>query len=302
MRAFVTGATGVVGGSLVRHLVERGDAVTAFGRRPVPVPGAVVTTGSLLSHRQLADAMAGHDVVYHVAGVNRLCPSDVAEMYEVNVDGARTVARAAASAGVARLVHTSSVAAADTHPPSHYARSKRFGEQAVLAESGMDVVVVRPASVQGPGRATGSAKVILDIITGRLRYAIDTTVSIVDIDDCAAAHRAAALHGLGGRTYTVAGFTLSIRQALDMVAGMLNRDLDVRYVPIQALAVAAPVLGLPRLWGREPLVCPEMVKTLRADHVHDGALAGIELGFDYRSAEETIGRLLDWFTRTGAIG
>ena len=301
VRAFVTGATGVVGGSLAEYLVAEGDAVTCFGRRPAALADVTSVEGSLLSHRQLAAAMEDHDVVYHVAGVNQLCPTDVETMYEINVDAARTVARAAATAGVPKLVYTSSVAAASAKPPSHYARSKALGERAVLAESGTEVIAVRPASVQGPGRASGSTAIIIDIVSGRLPFAVDTTVSVVDIDDCSVGHRAAARHGDPGAVYTLAGFTVSIRQALEMVGAILGRDLEVRFIPVEALALAAPFVGLSRLWRSEPLLCPELVRTLREDHRHDGSTAAARLGFEYRAAEDSIGRLLDWLVRTERI-
>lgn len=301
MRAFVTGATGVVGGSIVRHLAAEGDTVTAYTRRPFETPSVTTVQGSLLSHRQLVQAMQGHDVVYHVAGVNQLCATDVSQMYRINVDGARVAARAAASAGVPRFVYTSSVAAASPDPPSHYARSKRLGETAVLAETGTEVVSVRPASVQGPGRASGSTRVIIDIVSGRLRFAVDSTISVVDIDDCAVGHRAAALRGSVGSVYTLAGFTLSIRDALDIVASMLGRALDVRFIPVEALAVVAPIVGFSRMWGAEPLLCPELVRTLLEDHRHDGSTAAARLGFEYRTSEDSITRLVEWLVHTGKI-
>lgn len=301
MKAFVTGATGVVGGSLVRHLLAEGDTVTVYSRRAAELPGVATVRGSLFSQHSLAEAMSGHDVVFHVAGVNELCSRDVRAMYEVNVDAARTVARAASTARVPRLVHTSSVAADAADPPSHYARSKQLGERAVLAESGTEIVAVRPASVQGPGRITGSTKVIVDIVTGRLRYAVDTTVSVVDIEDCARGHRAAAVRGRPGAVYTLSGFTLSISEALESLGQLLGRELTVRMLPIELLTAAAPIAGLSRLWGGSPLLCPELVRTLRADHAYDGRPAAEELGFEYRTAEDTLQRLLDWLTRTGTI-
>ena len=65
----------------------------------------------------------------------------------------------------------------------------------------LDVVVVNPSSVQGPGRATGSAQLILDVVTGRLRFLTDTEVSFVDIDDCARGHLLAAEKGQRGQRY-----------------------------------------------------------------------------------------------------
>ena len=54
--------------------------------------------------------------------------------------------------------------------------------------SGLDVVVVNPSSVQGPGRSTGTGKILLDLVAGRLSTVVDTRISIVDIDDCARGH------------------------------------------------------------------------------------------------------------------
>ena len=108
------------------------------------------------------------------------------ELERVNVAGAAAVARAAADAGLPRLVHTSSSSAIgepkgtvgreDTPHRgwylSDYDRTKHAGERAVLeigAERGLDVVCVNPASVQGPGRATGTAKMLLAQLDGRLK-------------------------------------------------------------------------------------------------------------------------------------
>lgn len=301
MRAFVTGATGVVGGALVRHLVETGDEVTAYVRRPVRVDGASTIVGSLGSHRSLAAAMEGHAVAYHVAGVNALCSKDPAEMYRVNVDGTRSVVRAAAAVGIGRLVHTSSVAVASRPAPSHYARSKRLAEEVALNQRGLDVVAVRPASVQGPGRATGSTRVLLDILNGRLPLVIDSTVSIVDIDDCAAGHRAAALRGRPGSVYTLSGFSMSIREALEVAFHVLGRAVPVRYLSPSALPYLMPLAMLGRLL-KSDLICPEMLRTLRHDHRHDGSTAAAELGLEYRTPEATFGRMLEWFQEAGLIG
>ena len=60
---------------------------------------------------------------------------------------------------------------------------------------GVDVVAVNPSSVQGPGRATGSARLLLDVVNGRLPVVVRTTISIVDIADCTAGHLLAEARG-----------------------------------------------------------------------------------------------------------
>ena len=74
---------------------------------------------------------------------------------------------------------------------SSYERSKFLGEERALAlgrETGIDVVSVNPSSVQGPGRTGGSARLLLGLVDARPAFVVDTFVSVVDIDDCAAGH------------------------------------------------------------------------------------------------------------------
>ena len=71
----------------------------------------------------------------------------------------------------------------------------------------MEVVAFNPSSVQGPGRASGKGKLILSVLRGKLPFLVESVVSMVDIDDCAAGHRLAALHGRPGERYILSGFT-----------------------------------------------------------------------------------------------
>ena len=203
--------------------------------------GATPVAGDLLDEAGVAAAMAGCDVGFHVAGVNTLCPSDPSELERINVGGAAAVARAAADAGLPRLVHTSSSSAIgepkgtigreDTPHRgwylSDYDRTKHAGERAVLeigAERGLDVVCVNPASVQGPGRATGTAKMLLAQLDGRLKVFVDTRISVVDIDDCTRGHLLAAERGAPGERYILCGVTLTSEEALALLRGLSGRD------------------------------------------------------------------------------
>ena len=175
MTTLITGATGVVGGAVLRHVAEQEDDLRALvrseeGAAAVSEWGATPVRGDITDPSILPEAMDGVDLVYHVAGLNLMCPRRPERLVEVNVDGAVNVVRAARRAGVRRLVFTSSAAVLgeargqignedSVHRGaylSHYDRSKHLGEQAVAAEAGdMEVVMVNPSSVQGPGRRTG---------------------------------------------------------------------------------------------------------------------------------------------------
>ena len=95
MKAFLTGGSGFVGGALLAGLRERGDEVVALARSDaaagkLSAAGAQVVRGHTLDEDALVAGMQGCDIVYHVAGINTMCPGDPVEMIHVNVRGAET--------------------------------------------------------------------------------------------------------------------------------------------------------------------------------------------------------------------
>ena len=111
----VTGGTGFLGRALVERLLGTADQVKALARSDASTGelralGAEPVRGDVLDLEPLAAAMRGCDIVYHAAGANAFCARDPSPMFEVNVRGSQNVVRAAARAGVRRLVYTSSAA------------------------------------------------------------------------------------------------------------------------------------------------------------------------------------------------
>lgn len=321
---FVTGGSGLVGRSVVAALVARGDRVRALARSETAAQtlreaGATPVAGDLLDPDTLLPQLGGMDVVYHVAGLNAFCLGDPSPLYRVNVDGSRAVVRAAAAAGVGRLVHTSSAATigepsgamADEHAPhrghfiSHYERSKHQAERLVLAEAadrGLDAVCVNPSSVQGPGRAGGTTKLLISYLNGGLRAVVDTRLSLIDIDDCAAAHLRAADHAARGERYLISGATLTVRDGLALLGELTGVQHRTVALPRQlALAAGTFAEGVGRLRGRTPSVCREMVRTLAHGHHYDGSRAQRELGVSYTPLEHTLARLVRWLVDAGHV-
>ncbi len=322
MRAAVTGGTGVVGRALVSHLVERGHEVSALARsedsaRALESLGASPVEGDVLDRAGLGPVFSGLDWVFHVAGVNEMCSPDPDYMDLVNIQGTRNVLEACRSVEVGRLIHTSSAAAigephgtvaSESSPHrgsylSRYERSKHLSERVVREEAeGLDVVVVNPSSVQGPGRATGTGKLLLDVLNGRLPILVDTTISIVDIDDCSAGHVLAAERGVDGQRYILSGASLPVGRALDLFRAATGRTVAPRFAPGWVAIGGAGLLEAgARLLGRRPPVCREMVRVLRAGHVYDGSRATRDLGLAYTPLETTIQRTVDWFKGEGML-
>jgi dihydroflavonol-4-reductase len=255
-----------------------------------------------------------------VAGVNTMCPADPAALFHVNVRGAETAVRAAARAGVPRMVLTSSAASlgeaagtvgteASAHRGSYlsvYERSKHEGERAAFeaaGRAGVEVVAVNPSSVQGPGRAGGTGRILIAYLNGRLPAFVETQISLVDIADCVEGHLLGAERGVPGERYVLNGATLTSREALDLVAELSGIRRNVRFLPPRvATAAGAVVEAAFRVRGRQPPVCREMVRTLVHGHRYDGSRAQRELGLRYTPVAETLRRTIEWAESEGLVG
>lgn len=320
----VTGGSGFVGRALVERLVADGRDVRALARSDVASEtlsalGATPVRGDVLDEASVRAAASGCSSVFHVAGVNAMCRRDSRPMYAANVDGSANVVRAAAAAGVGRVIHTSSASAIgeprgvvgreDTPHRgsylSHYERSKHVAERTVLAlgrDLGLDVVCVNPSSVQGPGRTAGSARLLVDVVKGKLPVLVDTTISLVDVADCIQGHVLAQKGGAPGERYVVSGVTVTTREAVALLERVWGLARRVRWAPAAVARVGgAGVEAAGRLLRRDPPVCREAVRTLLHGHRYDGSRAERELGLRYTPLEETLERTLSWYAERGLV-
>jgi uncharacterized protein YbjT (DUF2867 family) len=144
----VTGATGFVGGHLVRLARARGHPVRALTRawRP-PEEGLEWVEGALDRPESLTRLAEGADAVIHIAGL--INGADRAAFERVNAGGAAAMVDAARAAGVRRFIHISSLAAREPDL-SDYGWSKARSER-IVAASGLDWTIIRPPAVYGPG-------------------------------------------------------------------------------------------------------------------------------------------------------
>lgn len=326
-RVFLTGATGFVGSHVARVLVSRGDRVRCLVREGSPtanLEGLRVerVAGDLLDAASLRAVMEGCAAVFHCAADYRLWAPDPAEIYRTNVQGTRNVLRAAADAGVGRVVHTSSVGAlghsgngtpADEETPvavedmaGHYERSKFLAERAAeaWARRGLPVVIVNPSTTVGEGdiRPTPTGRVIVEFLTGRLPAYVDTGLNLVDVRDVAAGHLLAEERGTPGRRYILGSRNLSLEEMLGLLAQISGHPAPPRRLPHwAALAYAAAEEARSRLSGRSPRVSLEGARMARRRMWFDPARAVRELGFRPGPVEEALARAVAWFRRRGYV-
>lgn len=254
----VTGAAGFIGAHCVRYLAARGWSVRAMDVHAAPQGLAGLNVDfrvqDLRDSTAVAKAVAGIEVVIHLASVHLAVGAKYEEFESVNVQAARQLVQACVAAGVRRLVHVSSVGVyghverppadenAPLHPVNTYERTKRAGEDAVkqaAARHGLDVIIIRPSWVYGVG-CPRTEKLIGALRKGRFFYigAARNLRHPIYIEDFLDGLRLAATAPptAAGKTFNLAG-----------PRWMTVREMVTTFA--QALQVSPPRLRIPRGLG-----------------------------------------------------
>lgn len=315
--ALVTGASGFLGWHVARVLRERGHAVRALVRSGSRVDALDVetVTGDLRDPASLERAVAGCGLVFHVAADYRLWAKDTGELYRSNVDGTRNLLQTARSAGVERVVYTSTVGCIgvphegigdESQPVSledmagDYKRSKFLAEQVALefARSGFPVVIVNPTAPVGDHdvKPTPTGKIVLDFLNGNMPAFIDTGLNVVDVRDTAEGHWLACEKGRAGERYILGSENLTLAQILQKLAAITGRKAPTTKLPY-ALAYCAGACST--AWagvtGRPPRVPLDAVRMAKKKMWVSHAKAARELGFQPGPAEQALSRAVRWF-------
>lgn len=329
MTILVTGASGFVGSSVVRRLLESGRAVRVMTRsssdgRNLSDLRVEVVGGDLLEPDSLAPAVAGCEGLYHVAADYRLWAPDPKPMFRANVEGTVALMRAALRAKVKRIVYTSSVAtmgidpsgaAADEATPvafadmiGPYKQSKFLAEQAVrrlIAEEGLPAVIVNPSTPVGPRdvKPTPTGRMIVEAAAGRMPAYVDTGLNIAHVDDVAAGHLLAYERGTVGRNYILGGENMSLRDILTGIARLAgHRPPRVRLPHGLVLPLAYMAEAWIRMAGRgEPFATVDGVKMARKRMFFSSDRAARELGYSYRPAQQALADAVAWFRANGHL-
>ncbi|WP_223996583.1 NAD-dependent epimerase/dehydratase family protein [Burkholderia gladioli] len=318
MRIVVTGANGFVGRSLVGTLAAQGVEVLALLRRPQGNLGKVQEwLHPAADFAGLGEASTpfpeGVDVVIHAAArvhvMRESEPGLAQQAFEAsNVDGALRVARAARERGVRRLVFVSSIKALaerdagqpldeqmPPHPEDAYGRSKLLAERRLREygeSSGLEIVIVRPPLVYGPGVRANFESMLRAVARGMPLPlgAIEARRSLVHVDNLADALARCALDvRAAGRCFHVADDDpMTIAELLRAIGRHLDR-------PARLLPVPVPVLRMiGRLIGRGAQI-DRLTQSLR---VSTASLAGT---LDWRpllSTEEGLATTAKWYRST----
>jgi nucleoside-diphosphate-sugar epimerase len=270
--------------------------------------GCELVSGDLGDAEALRKGMEGRDGLVHAAAMYEIgIPAKQhPAMYEANVTGSERVLRAAADAGVGKIVYVSTVGTfGNTHGEivdesyehpgkeftSYYEETKLEGQriaERMRADEGLPVVIVQPGGVYGPGDTSQVADLLKEFFAGRLFMLPfpDLGICLTHVEDIAAGILLALDKGTAGETYVISGPATTMREAVETMASLSGRKAPKRALPtpvMKALTPVGPLVG--RLMGQPPnlreLISSADGVTFWASHEK----ASRELGYSPRGME-----------------
>lgn len=321
-RVLVTGGNGFIGSVVVRRLVETGNDVVCLLRessRTERIDDLPITRarGDVRDLDSLRAAIAGCDATIHLAAPGSWDADKPALLHDVIERGTQNVLTAVAGVGMHRVVIVSSTAAVNcsTTPrvfdeqasfavsdrSLHYSHAKHAAERAAMDAHarGVDVVLVNPAEVYGPGdTALGTAANLLDFATSTPVLVCSGGTSIVHVDDVASGILAALSLGQSGERYILGGDNLTIRELAELVLRVIDRRAWIVEVPnwcARPMSRVAARLHVPLPFN------PHVVAYAARYWYVDSSRARRELGVEFRGAEQTIRSTMEWLSRAGHL-
>jgi dihydroflavonol-4-reductase len=319
VKVFLTGGTGFIGGEVARQLRDRGDEVVALVRSPEKAArltelGCEAISGDLGDEAALRRGMEGCDAVVHAAAMYEvgIPTSQRPAMWEANVAGTQRVLEAARNTEVGRVVYVSTVGAfGNTHRKvvdetyehpgkeftSYYEETKLEAHRVAkrMIDDGLPGVIVQPGGVYGPGDTSQLADLINQFTSGRMPFVPfpEFGICLSHVEDVATGILLALDDGRVGESYVLSGPVVTMRDAIDVVAGLTGRKTPKRAMPasvMKALTPVGPLVG--KLMGQPPnlreLISSADGVTFWAGHEK----ASRELGYSPRGVEEGLRQTL----------
>jgi nucleoside-diphosphate-sugar epimerase len=309
MKAFVTGATGFLGGRLVARLIADGWDVVAHGRSPkacdaLEARGVRVVRGNLADRPALLRALRGSDRVFHVAALSSPWGTE-ADFEAANVVATRNVVEACLEARVGRLVFTSSpsIYIDGTHqfdvredaplPRVHvnaYARTKALAEAEVRAGAarGLEFVTLRPQALVGAGDTSIFPRLVRANREGGVPVfeGGSNLLDLTHVENVVTAHVLAATapaeRAAGGVFNITNGTPKPVHEVLTTLFEALGEPLRTRELPfgiVYAAATATEAIHRVLLRGREPRITRYGVVVLARTRTLNISAARERLGY-----------------------
>ena len=323
MKCFVTGATGFIGNNLVKTLLKNGNQVHLLVRSQTAEKlfnnkNIKLFRGDLQNIDMINNAMKGCDVVYHMAALANLWSKDKTLPYKTNFIGTKNILESALNNRIKKVVFTSSAA---TLPPSKekeevdetfplpaayltdYEATKRDAELlcAEYCKKGLDVVIVNPPRVFGPGILSKSNSVTIMIkkyIHGTWRIipgSGNQIGSYVYIDDVIHGHIMAMQKGIPGEKYILGGTNVSYNEFFNILAQVSGEKRKMIHFPFTLMLFISKLeLFLAETFGKNPLITPPWIKRYLQNRPLSSKKAMGEISYTITPLPEAVEKTIQW--------
>ncbi len=326
MKALVTGATGFLGINLCHELVKRGYSVNALYRSEAKAAfikhkDIHLCKGDITDIKSIQTAIAGCDYVFHMAAYAEVWSKSQDTFYKINYTGVQNVLNVAEKAGVKRIVVTST---AGVFGPSIkdavnentgrqvgyfslYEKTKAEAEELISkrAAEGLNVVIVNPTRVYGPGlMSTGNSvtKIIKLYTEGKFRFLPGSGKSIgnyVFVNDVVNGHISALEKGISGEKYILGGENVSYTDFFRILAEISERRYILFRVPLYLmLIISFFMLVFAEVFGIKPLLTPGWVRKYNYNWVMSSDKAREKLGYEITPLRTGIAKTIDFLRST----
>ena len=341
MKVAITGATGHLGGLIVRELQARHHTIKALVRSPDDCRGrsgaesevelfALPPTnisiefvkGDLSDESALTQLMRGCDALIHCAAIISIDGDMKGLVHNTNVDGTRRVMEAAKAVGINRVIHISSIHAYQQLPVDEvldehrakatyksfaYDRSKKEGQEIALSYAHeMDVLVMNPTSVIGPFdfKPSKLGQAIINMLSGKLPFVFKGGFDFCDGRDIANAVVNSLTLGRSGEAYILSGGWCSLKELANTLSILSGKKINPMSLhPLFGWVGLPFIKGMSMIIKQEPLYTNEaIVAVTYGNRCISNAKAKAELNYTTRPLKDTLEDTYRWFSENGYLG
>ncbi len=315
MKVLVTGATGLIGSFVAQQLIADGHKVKAMKREKSDLSLVAGikdkvewVEGNILDIYACKKALEGIDAVVHSAAIISFRKKDIPDMFKTNVEGTENMVNLCLQKGIKRFIHISSIAAIgrtaknieinetdkweESSVNSNYAKSKYLAELEVwrAGEEGLDIAIVNPSVVLGPGDWNKSSTRIFKYVWEERKFYTKGKLNYVDVRDVAKAVTVILDKSISDERFILSGGSVFYKDFFEKVAKQFNKQAPTIKAGGFLLSIAVILEYLrAKITGSEPSVTSESKKSASMMFHYNNDKIKSGLNFKFHTLEETLG-------------